>query len=50
MFVGGCLIGEWVVTRVIYIGPVLGVGNFFIISALVGRNGIGGRMLGFIGK
>lgn len=36
--------------RVICIGLVLGVENFFIISVLVGRNGIGGRMLGFIGR
>lgn len=36
--------------RVICIGLVLGVGNFFIVSVLVGRNGIGGRMLGFIGR
>ena len=50
MFVGGWLIGEWVVIRVIYIGLVLGVGSFFIISVLVGHNGIRGRMLGFIGK
>ena len=50
MFVGGCLIGEWVVIRVIYIGLVLGAGSFFIINVLVGRNEIGGRMLGFIGR
>ena len=36
--------------RVICIGLVLGVGSFFIISVLVAHNGIGGRMLGFIGK
>ena len=36
--------------HVICIGLVLGVGSFFIVSILVGHNGIGGRMLGFIGK
>lgn len=48
MFVGECLIGEWVVIRVIYIWLVLGVKNFFIVSVLIGRSGIEDRMLGFI--
>ena len=50
MFVGGCLIGGWVVRHVIYIGLVLGVRNIFIVGVLVGHNGIGGKMLGFIGS
>lgn len=36
--------------RVICIGLVLVVGNFFIVSVLVGHSGIGGRMLGSIGR
>lgn len=48
MFVGGYLIGEWAVIHVICIGLVLGVGNFFIVSVLIGRSGIEDRMLGFI--
>jgi len=48
MFVGECLIGEWVVIRVIYIWLVLRVKNFFIVSVLIGRSGIEDRMLGFI--
>lgn len=48
MFEGECLIEGWAVIHVICIGLVLGVKNFFIISVLVDRSGIGGRMLGFI--
>ena len=29
---------------------MLGEGNFFRVNVLVGRIGIGGRMLGFIGR
>ena len=36
--------------RVTYIRLVLGVGNFFIVVVLVDHNGIGDRMLEFIGK
>lgn len=36
--------------RVIYIGLMLGVGSFFIVNVLVGRSGIEGRMLEFIGR
>lgn len=50
MFVGGCLIGKWVVIRVICIGPVLVVENFFIVDVLVGRSEIEDMMLGSIGK
>lgn len=50
MFVGGCLIEKWVVIRVICIGPVLVVKNFFIIDVLVGRSEIEDMMLGSIGK
>lgn len=50
MFVGGCLIKRWVVIRVICIGLVLKVENFFIIDVLAGHNGIEGMMLGFIRK
>lgn len=50
MFVGECLIREWGVIHVIYIGLMLGVGNFFIVNVLVGHSGIEGRMLEFIGK
>lgn len=50
MFVEGCLIRGLVVIRVICIVLVLGVGSFFIIGVLVGRSGIGDRMLGFIGR
>ena len=35
---------------VIYIELVLGAGSFFIVNVLVGRIGIVGMMLGFIGR
>lgn len=50
MFVGGCLIGGWVMIRVICIVLVLRVKNFFIVNVLVDRSGIEGRMLEFIGR
>ena len=50
MFVGGCLIGKWVVIHVICIGLVLEVKNFFVTDALVGHSEIEDRMLRFIGR
>lgn len=49
MIVGECLTGRLVLIRVTCIVLGLVVGSFFIVSALVGRSGIVGRMLGFIG-